>query len=845
MADNIRRDDDFPGDDLGKTEQIDLAEIPNILPLLPVRDVVIYSYMILPLMVGREKSLKAVEQATAEDRLIFLATQKSSNLEDPGPEDIYSLGTVAMIVKTLRLPDGRVKILVQGLAKARVVSYLSSTDVFTVRLEKIAEPTGTPVNIEVEALMRSVKENSEKILQLRGVISPDAVAILDSVEEPGRLADLVASNLKLKVEESQAVLELIDPLKRLKRVNELLSRELELSAMQAKIQTQAKEEMGKTHREYFLREQLKAIQSELGEIDEKTKEIEEFRSKIAKSKMPKEVEKEAEKQLGRLSQMHPDAAEASIIRTYLDWMVELPWSKSTKDKLDIKNAKKILDEDHYNLEKVKDRILEYLGVRKLNKDMKGPILCFVGPPGVGKTSLGKSIARALGRKFTRISLGGLRDEAEIRGHRRTYIGALPGRIIQGLKTAGSHNPVFMLDEIDKVGTDFRGDPSAALLEVLDPEQNHAFSDHYLNVAFDLSKVMFITTANLADPIIPALRDRMEIIELSGYVDEEKLKIAREFLIPRQIKENGINEEVFRITDEAIIGVINDYTREAGLRNLEREIATLCRKIARRIAEGDKRIPRITAKNVHKFLGVARFQPEEERRTDEVGVATGLAWTPYGGDVLHIEATPMEGKGNLLLTGQLGDVMKESGQAAMSYFRSRTSRFGVEESFYLSKDIHIHVPAGAIPKDGPSAGVTMASALVSALTGIPVRGDVAMTGEITVRGRVLPVGGLKEKSLAALRAKIYTIIMPERNEKDLSEIPRHIRRKLDFKFVKHMDDVLDIALTEPPKPASKEAKESDPGRKDAMGEKKPSKGESGTHRGRLPRERPGPHAGRRA
>lgn len=795
MADDIHEKSDFAIEDAAKAEPINFADIPDTMPLLPVRDVVIFSYMILPLMVGRDKSIRAVERAMEEDRLIFLATQKSSTQEDPGPEDIYPMGTVAMIVKILKLPDGRVKILVQGLAKARITEYLESDELFAVRIEKIREPEVTPVTVEVEALMRSVKENSEKILQLRGVVSPDAVAILDSIDDPGRLADLVASNLKLKVDESQAILEVIDPLDRLRRVNEMLSKELELSAMQAKIQNQAKEEMGKTHREYFLREQLKAIQSELGEIDEKTKEIEEFREKIAKANMPKDVGKEAEKQLSRLNQMHPDAAEASIIRTYLDWMVELPWSKSTRDKLDIKVAKKILDEDHYDLEKVKDRILEYLGVRKLNKNMKGPILCFVGPPGVGKTSLGRSIARALGRKFTRISLGGLRDEAEIRGHRRTYIGALPGRIIQGIKTAGVNNPVFMLDEIDKVGADFRGDPSAALLEVLDPEQNNAFSDHYLNVPFDLSKVMFITTANLADPIIPALKDRMEIIELAGYVDEEKLKIARQYLIPRQIKENGIREEHFKITDEAILALVNQYTREAGLRNLEREIANLCRKIARRIAEGEKKVPRITAKNLTKFLGVARFQPDEDIREDEVGVATGLAWTPYGGDVLHIEATPMEGKGNLLLTGQLGDVMKESGQAAMSYFRSKASEFGSQEAFYLSKDIHVHVPAGAIPKDGPSAGVTMATAVVSSLTGIPVRADVAMTGEITLRGRVLPVGGLREKSLAALRSKIFTIIVPKKNEKDLTEIPKHIRKRLHFELVSHMDEVLKIALKE--------------------------------------------------
>lgn len=797
MDDESAKRDDFSIDDAPKAPQINLADIPDILPLLPVRDVVIYSYMILPLMVGREKSIKAVEQAMDADRLIFLATQKVSSEEDPGPSDIYQVGTVAMVVKMLRLPDGRVKILVQGLAKGHIVEFLDSPDFFKVQIEKIPEPAPATVTIEIEALMRSVKENSEKILQLRGIISPDAVAILDAIEDPGRLADLVASNLKLRVEESQVILEVIDPIERLRKVNELLSKELELSAMQAKIQTQAKEEMGKTHREYFLREQLKAIQSELGEIDEKTKEIEEFRDKILKARLPKEVQTEAEKQLSRLGQMHPDAAEASIIRTYLDWIVELPWSRSTRDRLDIKNAKKILDEDHYDLEKVKDRILEYLGVRKLNKQMKGPILCFVGPPGVGKTSLGRSIARALGRKFTRISLGGVRDEAEIRGHRRTYIGALPGRIIQGLKSANSNNPVFMLDEIDKVGADFRGDPSAALLEVLDPEQNYAFSDHYLNVPFDLSKVMFVTTANLADPIIPALKDRMEIIELSGYIDEEKLKIARQYLIPKQIKENGITEKDFVVTDEALLGIINNYTREAGLRNLEREIANLCRKVARKIAEGEKKIPRITAKNLNKFLGVPRFLLDRERRRDEVGVATGLAWTPYGGDVLHVEATPMEGKGSLFLTGQLGDVMKESGHAAMSYFRSRADRFGMKPKFYFSKDIHVHVPAGAIPKDGPSAGVTMATAIVSALTGIPVRADVAMTGEITLRGRVLPIGGLREKSLAALRAKIHTVIAPEQNEKDLDEIPLHIKRRLDFKFVKHMDEVLKLALLEDP------------------------------------------------
>ncbi|MEJ2673238.1 MAG: endopeptidase La, partial [Deltaproteobacteria bacterium] len=614
---------------------------------------------------------------------------------------------------------------------------------------------------------------------------------------PGHLADLVAANLRLKIEEAQMVLEEMNPIRSLIKVNDFLRKELEVSAIQAKIQSQAREEMDRTQREYFLREQLRAIKKELGDMDETSKEMEEYRLKISRARMTKEAEEEALKQLSRLEQMHPDAAESSIIRTYLDWLVSLPWSKSTRDKLDVKEAKAILDEDHFNLEKVKDRILEYLSVRKLNKKMKGPILCFVGPPGVGKTSLGQSIARALGRKFVRISLGGMRDEAEIRGHRRTYIGALPGRIIQGIKNAGSNNPVFILDEVDKIGMDFRGDPAAALLEVLDPEQNNSFSDHYLNVAFDLSKVMFITTANLVDPIPSALRDRMEIIRLAGYTEEEKLEIVRRHLLPRQLSENGLTGRDFKISNEVIKQVIMHYTREAGLRNLEREIGSLCRKVARRIAEGEKGPFAVSRGNLHLYLGPPRYLPEGDVEKDEVGVATGLAWTQVGGETLAVEASLMKGKGQLTLTGQLGDVMKESGQAALSYARSRADRLNLAPNFYEKLDIHIHVPAGATPKDGPSAGVTMATALVSALTQIPVRRDVAMTGEVTLRGKVLPIGGLKEKAIAALRARVAKVIIPGANKKDLVEIPKNVKRRLKFVPVADMDEVLNEALMRSP------------------------------------------------
>ncbi len=777
-------------------EQSELI-IPATLPLLAVRDVVVFPNMVLPLFVGRESSVAAIEAALAEDRLLLLATQKDQAIENPSPDDIYEMGTVSLILRMLKLPDGRLKILVQGKTKARISQYLKERPYFRVALEVVPETPLEEVSPEAEALMRNAREMSEKILTLKGILSPDLLSILDSIDDPGHLADLVAANLRLKIEEAQAVLEELDPIQRLIIVNDFLRKELEVSSIQAKIQSQAREEMDRTQREYFLREQMRAIKKELGDTDEISKELEEYREKIARARMPKYAEDEALKQLNRLEQMHPDAAEASMVRTYLDWLVELPWSKSTRDKLDLKEAKAILDADHYNLEKVKERILEYLSVRKLNKKMKGPILCLVGPPGVGKTSLGQSIARAMGRKFTRISLGGMRDEAEIRGHRRTYIGALPGRIIQGLKNAGSNNPVFILDEVDKIGMDFRGDPAAALLEVLDPEQNHSFSDHYLNLPFDLSRVMFITTANLVDPIPSALKDRMEIIRLPGYTEEEKLKIAQGYLLPRQIKENGLRPGDLHLSTEVLREIIVHYTQEAGLRNLEREIGALCRKIARRIAEGETGPFTITRANLHKYLGPPRYLPEKELEKDEVGVATGLAWTQVGGEILAVEASLLRGKGQLLLTGQLGEVMRESAQAALSYARSRADRLGLEPDFYEKLDIHLHVPAGATPKDGPSAGITMAAALISALTGVPVRRDVAMTGEITLRGKVLPIGGLKEKAIAALRAHMKKVIIPEANKKDLTEIPAYVKRRLKFVLVNDMDEVLMEALVRSP------------------------------------------------
>lgn len=781
-------------DDLILTEptevsETDSSDIPETLPMMAVRDVVVFNYMIIPLFVGRPSSISAIQDALSKNKMIMLVTQKDAAVDEPGPDDIYHTGMVCMIMRTLKLPDGRLKVLVQALHRASVKEILEEDPHFIVSIDLAPDEESGEHTVEIEALMRNVREQTEKILALKGVTSSELMAILNEIEEPGRLADLVVSNLKLKTSESQSVLELTNPVKRLQKVSELLRKELEVSTVQAKIQSDAKEEMSKTQREYFLREQLQALKKELGDVDERSEEIEELREKIKKARMPADVRDESMKQLKRLEMMHPDASEATIIRTYLDWLLDVPWSKSTKDSLDIKRAQKVLDEDHYSLDKVKERILEFLAVRKLNKTTKGPILCFVGPPGVGKTSLGQSIARAMSRKFHRMSLGGVRDEAEIRGHRRTYIGAMPGRIIQGLKKAGSNNPVFMMDEIDKVGADYRGDPSSALLEVLDPEQNFEFTDNYLNYPFDLSKVMFITTANMPDTIPSALYDRMEVIRLSGYTMEEKLEIARKYLLPRQLKENGLGKKHLKVDDDALGYIISHYTREAGLRNLERDLGKICRKIARRIAEGGRGPYTISRRTISKYLGPPTHLPEAEKDAiDQAGLATGLAWTEVGGEILYVEASILKGKGNLTLTGHLGDVMKESAQAALTVCRSRLSGLKMDEKYFDDKDVHIHVPAGAIPKDGPSAGVTMAVALYSALTGRKIRHDVAMTGEITLRGRVLPIGGLKEKALAALRSEIYTVIIPELNKKDLSEIPKELRDKLEFVTVKNVDQV---------------------------------------------------------
>ena len=773
--------------------EVSQTEIPDILPLLPIRDIVVFPFMVLPLFVGREMSIKAIESALGTNKMVLLVAQKSLDIENPTPKDMYSLGTIGLIMRMLKLPDGRIKILVQGISKAKILEYAETVPFFTVKIEKIIEKKNEKSSLEVEALMRTVKEQLEKIINFGRIVVPDIMMILENIEDPGRLADMIASNLGLKVDIAQEILEMIDPVARLKKVSEVLTKELDVLSMQQKIQAEAKGEMDKTQREYYLREQVKAIQKELGDLDERSEEISDLKKRIQEAKMPEKVAKEAEKQLKRLDRMHPDSAESATIRTYLEVLVELPWSKKSKDKLNIKTASKILNDDHYDLDKVKERILEYLAVRKLKEKMKGPILCFAGPPGVGKTSLGKSIARALGREFVRISLGGVRDEAEIRGHRRTYVGALPGKIIQGIKQAGTLNPVFMMDEVDKIGTDFRGDPSSALLEVLDPEQNNAFMDHYLAVPFDLSNVMFITTANLLHTIPSPLRDRMEVIEISGYILEEKAGIAANYLIPRQLEANGVTNKYAQITEPALKTIISQYTREAGVRNLEREIATIFRKIARKIAEGKPKLYKITPLNLQQYLGIPKFLPEEEQKKDEVGVATGLAWTEAGGDIIYIEATLMKGKGNLILTGQLGDVMKESAQAALSYIRSKGKELGINPDIFSKNDIHIHVPAGGIPKDGPSAGITMASSIASALTNIPIRKDVAMTGEVTLRGRVLPIGGLKEKILAAKAMGIKTIILPKRNERDLEEIPKHVKNDLKFIFVEQMDEVFQSAF----------------------------------------------------
>src|SRR3954464_11441885 len=775
------------------TPEPEQLKIPDILPVLPLPDVVVFPYMIVPLFVNRDRSAKAVDQSLSENRMIMVVAQKDPNVDDPKAADLHQFGTVSLIMRMLKLPDGRVRILVQGFARAKIESFDESLPYLAAKIHPRTAPQVVPDSIELEALIRNVKAAVEKAVSLGKNLSQDLMAIASNLDEPGRLADLVASNLELKVEKAQQVLELVEPVERLRRVHELLTKELEVLEVQSDINAQARGEIDRNQREFYLRQQMKAIQQELGEGNELQEEIDQYRKKIKKAKMPPEVAEESERQVGRLERMHPDAAETATLRNYLDWMVGLPWAKSTKDNLDLKKAQKILDEDHYGLEKIKERILEHLAIRKLKKDSRGPILCFVGPPGVGKTSLGKSIAKALGRKFVRMSLGGVHDEAEIRGHRRTYVGAMPGRVIQSIHQAGSNNPVFMMDEVDKIGADFRGDPSSAMLEVLDPEQNHAFRDNYLGVPFDLSNVMFVTTANMLDPIQPAFRDRMEIIQLSGYTEEEKLEIAKRHLIPKQVAEHGLTSRQIEFTDEGVRAIINQYTQEAGLRNLEREIATACRKVARQVASGEKNIRKLHTDNIGKFLGRPRIFPEELLKRDQVGVATGLAWTPVGGDILFIEATAMKGRGLLTLTGQLGDVMKESAHAALSYARSHAKEFGINEDFFGKHDIHVHVPEGSIPKDGPSAGVTMATAILSLLTGKPVRRKIAMTGEITLRGEVLPVGGIKEKVLAARRTKIDTVILPALNKRDLEDVNETIRKEMKFIFVDDVKSVFKAAL----------------------------------------------------
>lgn len=765
-------------------------EIPEVLPLMAVRDVVVFNYMIIPLFVGRDSSVEAVNEALSQQKLLMLVTQKDPTTDEPGPEDLYQVGMVVQIMRTLKLPDGRLKVLVQALSKARIKKTLQTKPCYRVELELVHEPELGEHSVKTEALMRAIREQMEKIMSLRGHLSADLMMVINNIEEPGRLADLVGANLRLKASEAQRILESIHPLERLQLVSELLNKELEVSTVQAKIQSDAKEEMSRSQREYFLREQIQALRRELGDEDDYSQEIEELARQLRKKRMPKYAKKEARKQLKRLEMMHPDASEANIIRTYIDWFLDLPWKQSSEDVLDLAQAAKVLDEDHHGLEEIKNRILEFLAVRKLNPDTKGPIICFAGPPGVGKTSLGQAIARAMGRKFYRLSLGGMRDEAEIRGHRRTYIGAMPGRILQGLKQVGTNNPVFMLDEIDKVGDDYRGDPSSALLEVLDPEQNATFSDHYMNLPFDLSKVMFITTANRVDTIPGPLHDRMEVIELSGYTLEEKMAIARKYLLPRQIEASGIRPSQIRMEDQILRRVVREYTHEAGVRNLERALGKVCRKIARRVAEGGKGPYSVSSAMLEKYLGPPRFLPESELdASGEPGLVVGLAWTELGGELLQIETSILPGKGKLLLTGQLGEVMKESAQAALSYCRSRAKELGVAPEYFDTVDIHIHVPAGAIPKDGPSAGITMTTALFSAISGRPVIKGLAMTGEVTLRGRVLPIGGLKEKALAALRAGITHILIPTENQKDLVEIPEELRDQLSFYPVQHMDEVI--------------------------------------------------------
>lgn len=763
------------------------------IPLLPLRGILIFPYMVMHFDVGREKSINALEQAMSQDQLILLSAQKDANVDLPEPEDIYKTGTVCKIKQMLKLPGDTIRVLVEGVNRAIINEYIQTDPYFEVDIDQIHEEEQEKT-VEIEALMRGVEEKFEAYVKLSKKISPEILVNIESIEEPGRFADLVASNLNLKIKHKQKILESLTPKERLNELYTILNKEIEILELEKKINTQVRKQMEKTQKEYYLKEKIKAIQKELEEHDEHTSEVKEYKQRIDKKNLPENVKSKVTKELERLEKMPPAAAEAVVIRNYIDWILDLPWTEETEDRLDLDIAEQILEEDHYGLKKVKERIVEFLAVRQMTDKMKGPILCLVGPPGVGKTSLAKSVARALNRKFVRLSLGGVRDEAEIRGHRRTYVGALPGRIIQGMKQAGSKNPVFLLDEIDKLNSDFRGDPASALLEVLDPEQNNSFSDHYIEVPFDLSKVLFITTANATYRIPKPLLDRMETIYISGYTEEEKVKIAERYLIPKQLKAHGLDEDKVSISQGAVKHIIRHYTREAGVRNLERNIAGLCRKSAKKILKDENRNKvKITTRNIRKFLGVPIFRHGEAEKKDEIGVATGLAWTETGGDILAVEVALMKGKGKLILTGKLGEVMQESARAGLSYIRSKSDELNIPEDFYSEKDIHIHVPEGAIPKDGPSAGITIAAALVSALTQRPVSKDYAMTGEITLRGRVLPVGGIKEKVLAAHRAGIKHIILPKDNKKNLEDIPNNIKKRLNFILVDHMDKVLQHTL----------------------------------------------------
>lgn len=762
------------------------------LPLIPLRGLSVFPYMVLHFDVGREKSIKALEEAMVKDQTIFLTTQKEVDIDLPTTEDFYEIGTISKIKQMLKLPGDAIRVLVEGISRGRIKNVEQEEPYFKAEIEKYISEEDV-IDKEIEAMMRVVLDAFENYVSVSNKISPEVIISVSSIEEAGRLADVIASHMILKTDQKQEILEAFDPQDRLEVLYKILLKEIEILEVEKEINTKVKGRINRLQKEYYLKEQLKAIKEELGEDGGYDDEIQEMYDKINKAKLPKKVEEKVYKEIDRLAKLSPSSAESGVIRTYVNWILDLPWNKKTKDSIDIKKAQNILEEDHYGLKSVKERILEYLAIRKLAKKMKGPIICLVGPPGVGKTSIAKSIARSLNRKFVRMSLGGVRDEAEIRGHRRTYIGAIPGRIISSIKDAGSKNPVFLFDEIDKVNSDFRGDPASALLEVLDPEQNKEFTDHYLEVPFDLSNVMFITTANTLGTIPRPLLDRMEVIDVSGYTEHEKTVIAKKYLLPKQIKEHGMDESNLQVSEQTIRDIINFYTRESGVRNLERQLATICRKAARQIVENGTNIVRVNTTSLKKYLGIPKYRYEKVRDKHEIGITTGLAWTRVGGDTLSIEVTPMKGTGKLVLTGQLGDVMKESARAGLSYIRSRVDVLDIDEDFYKNYDIHIHIPEGAIPKDGPSAGITMATAVISALEKTPVNKKVAMTGEITLRGRVLPVGGIKEKVLAANRAGIKKVLLPIENEKDLGEIPDSVKRKLEFVLVEHMDEVLKHAL----------------------------------------------------